>query len=91
MNAEQMFSISRKSRDFGCAAGLSNRICLALRRVSCEEHNYIDKETLEAQPEIIRRDVLNGRIWGHRNIGEKTVRDICEWLSELPEQVASDD
>jgi hypothetical protein len=55
--------------------GLSPRAYAVLRRAGLVEGDSIS-------PEKILQEVESGKIWLRRNVGQKTVRELCQWLSE---------
>ena len=89
MEPNEMFRIScnaAKEYDWNASCGLPKRIYAALWRSSSvagykgNDDDYVNEQG-ELCPENIRRDVLNGRIWYVRNIGEWAVKTLCEWLA----------
>ena len=57
--------------------GLSPRAYEVLRRAGLVEGESIS-------PEKVLQEVESGNIWLRRNVGQKTVRELCQWLSESP-------
>jgi len=84
LNADEIYQASRASvadgqkasdRSWRLDNGLSTRVFNALRRAGyASSLEGVDAEKLKA-------DILNGKIWRARNVGQKTVRRLCEWLA----------
>ena len=55
--------------------GLSPRAYEVLGRAGLVEGESIS-------PEKVLQEVESGNIWLRRNVGQKTVRELCQWLSE---------
>ena len=87
IDADELFRISKRNSyipGVPTVSGLSNRTLGCLRRASVfGSADYFDAVTDEIFPDNIERDVRNGNIWAVRQIGTKTVREICDWLISL--------
>ena len=78
MNAKELYSLSVTNGRYKVVQNhptLTNRTVNALARsnMNLMKNGYLDKEK-------ILELILNGKIWGVRGCGEKTVRQLCEWL-----------
>lgn len=62
---------SQKPKKFG----LSPRAYTVLRRAGLVEGESIS-------PEKVLQEVESGKIWLRRNVGQKTVKELCQWLSD---------
>jgi hypothetical protein len=85
MNSQELYlasltAISKRPRSSG-TQGLSVRTYNILHLATCE-HSW---EKID--PNKVYQLVVDGEIWRFRNCGEKTVKEICEWLSIQIEEV----
>lgn len=78
MNAKELYDSSYKAYISGLSQG--KRLYLGIRIVNALRRSGFDATNDAASVEQIREAVRSGDIWKIRNIGEKSIMEICEWL-----------
>lgn len=73
--SQQANSAARQRSEQSKRFGLSPRVFAVLRRAGLVEEGGIS-------PEKVLQEVESGKIWLRRNVGQKTVRELCQWLSD---------
>lgn len=86
-NADELYKVSKdsnhlKSWHIAAGLGLKLRTYLALSRAGYVVEGQIDrKKLLDA--------VTTGEIWNAGNVGNKTVLEICQWLTKEPPTISA--